>query len=236
LTNARFPTVVCEAGWSESHEELKQDARLWLLHTNGETRVVIILSFTESNPSTTSTHVAVDTETQMAVNPENTEEEEKTVLAGIDENTDPHYLAGKLFELNQEGKLKKPLIGNISASLYIYKATENGQDIVETFMATLLPPPSKDSDKAALPKHFGISVGDILGDSLPEGHKSDDEIQFCLADLQSVIKTSIPRTARLRATKRALQLLKNTVGFDDESEQTFTQRKRQRVAPIGTWK
>jgi len=50
LPGADFPTVICEAGWSERLEALLDDARLWLLHTNGQTKAVVLVSFTESYP------------------------------------------------------------------------------------------------------------------------------------------------------------------------------------------
>ncbi|CUS13745.1 unnamed protein product [Tuber aestivum] len=48
LRGARFPAVVCEAGWSETREQLIDDGRLWLLHTGGEPKIVIVVSFTET--------------------------------------------------------------------------------------------------------------------------------------------------------------------------------------------
>jgi len=54
LPDADFPTIVCEAGWSEDHLALMDDVRLWLLHTGGQTRLVIVISFTESYKKSTS--------------------------------------------------------------------------------------------------------------------------------------------------------------------------------------
>ena len=48
-----FPTVVCEAGWSEDHLTLMDDVRLWLLHTGGQTRLVVVISFKESHKMST---------------------------------------------------------------------------------------------------------------------------------------------------------------------------------------
>ena len=41
--------VVCEAGWAETLEDLKTDAKLWLLHTGGQTKIVIVICFTETH-------------------------------------------------------------------------------------------------------------------------------------------------------------------------------------------
>ena len=47
--DADFPAVVCEIGWSEKHAALEDDARLWLLYTDRQTRLVIIVEFTEDD-------------------------------------------------------------------------------------------------------------------------------------------------------------------------------------------
>ncbi|RPA95742.1 hypothetical protein L873DRAFT_1812523 [Choiromyces venosus 120613-1] len=229
LPDGNFPTVVCEAGWAEAHEELMQDARLWLLHTNGQTRIVIVLSFTENNPGTRI--VAVNQEVEPKVGTEGGANDEQTVLDSIDETTDLNDLAESLFNLNQQSKLRQPLVGNLKASLHVYKACEGGEDIVESFATILLPhPPADDSG----PKEFGITMQDLLGNHVPEGHNPADEIMFDLADLQEFVQRSIPRTERLRATRRAKKLLKSTVGLNEQ--ETFAQTKRRRLDPIGMWK
>jgi len=53
LRGSKFPSVVCEAGLSEKLEDLIDDARLWLLHTGGITKIVIVLCITESNTPNT---------------------------------------------------------------------------------------------------------------------------------------------------------------------------------------
>jgi len=54
LPAADFPTVVCEAGWCEDHLTLTDDVRLWLLHTGGQTRLVVVILFKESHKMSTS--------------------------------------------------------------------------------------------------------------------------------------------------------------------------------------
>lgn len=43
-----FPAVVCETGWTESMDDLRDIAKLWLLGTYGQTRVVVVVNFLES--------------------------------------------------------------------------------------------------------------------------------------------------------------------------------------------
>ncbi|PUU75371.1 hypothetical protein B9Z19DRAFT_1067466 [Tuber borchii] len=382
LLGGKFPTIVCETGWSESMEQLKQDARLWLLKTNGETKVVVVLAFREKYPKardgdsfelrpppliietcldtrnltanqslvisdaegekwnvdeatdaaaaraglnaeprrsvcegparhevilerwgvgseascqgapsaansdgvtftpnmsnnrpTPSTagseaiilktqnvindnHGATDGPTpsaassspttllsdnepiisttagcELAVPPVPRDDRQETLIAGIDEDTDLITLAERLFDLNEQGGLKPPLLGNVYATLHLFKATEAGDDIVETFFANLLPP---ETGAAETPNVFGITLRDLLGDRVPKGHDPAYEITFPLEDLKEVIQSSIPGTTRLRATDRAIKLVKESIGSNGEP--TFAQRKRQKLDPIEIWK
>jgi len=303
-----------------------QDARLWLLHTNGETKIVIVLSFTEVNskkdaasatshqeltiPTTASNDEANPPRLQTTGNdeanplqttgnqevtvptitgykatvhpmggdqsernlvPQTTLDEsernlaprtagdhsetnlvppttpdesasnlappttgdhsETNLIESIDEETDLHDLAEQLLILNEHGKLRQPLLGNVHARLHIFKASDAGDDIVQSFSANLLPP---EPEGSTAPTEFEITLLDMLGNQVPKKHDPADKITFVLEDLKEVIESSIPRTARLRATHRAIKLLKENVGLDEAP--TFAQRKRQRLDPIGIWK
>ncbi|KAG0134932.1 hypothetical protein HOY82DRAFT_601811 [Tuber indicum] len=225
LPRARFPTVVCEAGWAEDHEQLVQDARLWLLRTRGETRVVIVLSFRENIPPAPA--VVRDDETTTQNTPD-----EQALLDSINDTTVANDLADQLFTLNQEEKLTKPLVGNLEASIYVYKASEAADDIIETFSTKLLPPPPTDLADSS-PQEFGINLDELFGGHVPEGQNPKDQILFNLADLQDCVEESITRTELLRATHRAKKLLNAVVGADDE--ETFAQRKRRRAEPSCSW-
>ncbi|RPA90203.1 hypothetical protein L873DRAFT_1795630 [Choiromyces venosus 120613-1] len=107
----------------------------------------------------------------------------------IDHKTDLNDLAQWLFKLNEQGKLQHALLGKINASLHIYKACEGGEDIVESFATTLLLPPPKES---SAPNEFEMTIKDLFGNHVPEGHNLADEIVFALADLQQVMQSSIP--------------------------------------------
>jgi len=243
--NKKFPTVVCEAGFAESMEELKEDAKLWLLHTGGQTRIVIVLCLTETNPKTRilavnkeaeenddcTENTASDKETTLST--QESADDEQILLNSIDESTDLNNLAEQLFVLNQEGKLMQPLVGNLKATLHVFKAVEGGQSIEESFVATLLPPPTADSDRSE-PTEFRITMQDMLDNCLPKANDPTDEIAFSLAVLQEYIQSSIPHTERLRAAGRAEKLLKALGGLNNE--ETFGKRKRQRLGPIGVWK
>ena len=41
-----FPSMILEVGFSESYCELKLDAKQWLLHSNREVCVVVLIKFT----------------------------------------------------------------------------------------------------------------------------------------------------------------------------------------------
>ncbi|KAG0634938.1 hypothetical protein HOY80DRAFT_485453 [Tuber brumale] len=49
VKGSEFSVVVCEAGWAEKLEDLTTDAKLWLLNTGGQTKIVIVTCFTETH-------------------------------------------------------------------------------------------------------------------------------------------------------------------------------------------
>ena len=208
---AKFPTVVCEAGWSETHEELREDAQLWLLHTGGQTKVVIVLSFSENNANSP----------LQAAN-EESEDEEQTVVEGINESTNLNDLEEKLIELNQRRKLGQPLVGSLEATLYVYRAAEDSSDITESFSATVLPPSPAET---GVSKEFGLTMGDLLGDAVPEDQDPGDLIMFSLEGLQEFVLTSIPETEQIRAAVRAERLM--IEAGVREKKDTYGQAKRQ---------
>ncbi|PUU75338.1 hypothetical protein B9Z19DRAFT_1131471 [Tuber borchii] len=205
VAGGEFPTIVCEAGYSESEEVLLEDARLWLLQTAGQTKIVIILAFTEVMPK--GGQVAQDGDTPAG----ETQDGGQTFIPKINKETSVIDLAKQLFELNKEGKLAKPLVGNLTAKLSLYKASKTGEEIVEDFSTTKkcweAPP--------------------------PDGHAGDDKITFSIPSLLKYIERSIPYTELFRATHRAKKLRSKVDGL--EEEQTFAKSKRRRLDPMGPW-
>ncbi|KAG0638986.1 hypothetical protein HOY80DRAFT_1046509 [Tuber brumale] len=258
LPGARFPTVVCEAGWSEKFEALLDDARLWLLHTSGQTRAVILVSFTESyagsSPELGNNEPEVEKDipemgkgkTMMGVENDqlgggcekDAEEpvalsEEQIVLESIDETTGYHALAARLLDLNRQGKLKEPLVGTLGATVHVYKACEEGKEIKESFMATLLPPPEGDLEPPVgnLEKEersgFGVELVDLLGDNVPMGHDPKNKVMFSLKELEKFVGTSLPETEERRSFARAVKLLRAAGQW--EERESWAQSKRRRL-------
>ncbi|PUU75386.1 hypothetical protein B9Z19DRAFT_1067481 [Tuber borchii] len=180
--------------------------------------------------SETTLPISMIADGRSAVPPVTSDDRQEILLAEIDEDTDLNTLAEKLFDLNEQGGLKPPLLGNFYATLHLFKATEAGDDIVETFFANLLPP---ETVAAETPNVFGITLRDLLGDRVPKGHDPAYEITFPLEDLKAFIESSIPRTTRLRATDRAEKLIEKTVGVSGEP--TFAQRKLLKLDFTGVW-
>jgi len=214
---------VCEAGWSEKHTELMDDARLWLLHTAGQTCLVIILSFTETTVNNALPALGAEGEVASEASPGS--QDEKTIIDSIDEATNLNDLANKLFELNQAGQLSRPLVGNLGATIYGYRASEDGLDIVPKFEQTLLPQPEQEEDGGTL-TDFPLTMRDLLGENLPEGQNPEEKITLSLTTLLKLIERSIPRTARVRASRRAEMLLRKAGVWEEE---TFAQCKRRRL-------
>jgi len=202
--DAEFPSVVCEAGWGEELEDLKKDAQLWLLHTGGQTRVVIVVSFTEKMIKHSRKAPEQETEDEEEVQPGESASEEETVIDGIDEATDKNNLADRLLDLNRRGNLREPLVSDLGATLHVYRASEDGQDIVQTYGATLLPQLEVEGGG---PEEFGVTMQDILGDSIPEDKDPGHHIIFSLEELEDFITSSILDTERIRAARRAKKLM-----------------------------
>jgi len=74
----RFPAITCESGFSESWDNLMDDARLWLLGTEGQTKIVVVLSFMESQLRGNPVEDTTDT---------NSNTEEQTVIDSINQST-----------------------------------------------------------------------------------------------------------------------------------------------------
>ncbi|PUU73061.1 hypothetical protein B9Z19DRAFT_1069278 [Tuber borchii] len=224
VPDGEFPTIVCEAGFSEAKEELLEDAKLWLLKTAGQTKVVIILAFTEVMPKRG--QVALDGDTPAG----ETQDGGQTFIPKIDKEMSVTDLAKQLFEVNKEGKLAKPLVGNLTAKLSLYKASKTGEDIIEVFSTMVLPrPPANDPG----PTEFFITIEEVLGSPPPDGHAGDDKITFSIPSLQKYIERSITRTELFRATRRAKKLRSKVDGL--EAEQTFAKSKKRRLDPMACY-
>jgi len=137
----RFPAIACESGFSESWDNLMDDTRLWLLGTEGQTKIVVVLSFMESQLRGNPVEDTTDA---------NSNTEEQTVIDSINQSTTQTNLAEMLEQLNQRAKLEKPLIGDLSATLHLFHATKDYTDIEEFFNSTVLPLPVSGSTVRSL--------------------------------------------------------------------------------------
>lgn len=101
--DSQFPTIVCEAGWAETEEELREDARLWLQHTGGQTKVVIVVSFSEkrNRPSALQAQAANGGESGDG---EESGDEERATVEGINEKTNLNELTKKITRAQPERK------------------------------------------------------------------------------------------------------------------------------------
>ncbi|KAG0634358.1 acetyl-CoA carboxylase [Tuber brumale] len=141
LKTTRFPGIICESGFSESWDNLMDDARLWLLGTEGQTKIVVVLSFMESQLRGNQVEDTTDA---------NSDTGEQTVIDSINQSTTQINLAQMLEQLNQRAKLKNPLIGDVSATLHLFRAMKDYTDIEEFSNSTVLPLPVSDSTVRSL--------------------------------------------------------------------------------------
>ena len=219
----KFPSVVCEAGWAETEDELLEDARLWLLYTEGETKIVIIIAFAEiENKDAGET----GGETVGGSGTGRKRNAETMMIDTIDESTDYDELVETLIRLNKESSLQKRLVNDVSAILHVYRTTKDKKDVTEVFGETLLPPPSAESEA---PNKFEIELKDVLGDEVPDDRDATECIIFSLPELREFVEETLPHTELIRAHRRAEKLMRDA-GVWEERE-TFAQYKRRRRGP-----
>ena len=141
LNTVQFPAIVSESGFSESWDNLMDNACLWLLGTEGQTKIVVVLSFRESHLRGTPVEDITNA---------NSNTEEQTLIKSINQSTTQSNLAQMLEQLNQHAKLKKLFIGDLSATLHLFPAKKDYTDIEEFFNSTVLPLPVSDSTVRSL--------------------------------------------------------------------------------------
>jgi len=197
------------------------DARLWLLCTGGETKIVIMLSFTETK---TRSNPVAESESENDTTDRDSQTEEQKVIGAIDESTKTIDLAQTLQDLNEQAKLRTPLIGELKATLHIYRASEDHKDIVESFTTTVLPAPPVDFTGS---REFQITLSDIFGSGVPEGMDPMDPITFGLQFLEMGVAESLSHTTWLRAHRLAEKLMKEAGVWVEKG--TFVQHKRRRL-------
>jgi len=150
--------------------------------------------------------------------------EEQIMINSIDGSTNYHELAARLLDLNRRGGLREPLVGDLGATIHVFKASDDGKDIVETFTATLLPRPAIEQEA---PTRFGITLDDLFGGSVPTEQNPKKVFWFSLERLEKYVTSSLPQTERDRASARTVKLLKEAGEW--EERETYSQGKRRRL-------
>jgi hypothetical protein len=127
-----YPSIVVEAGWSESERDLIADARLWLWGTDPPVEFVIVVEHVEEK-------VLHDDR------PEDEKEERSFAEWEMEEtlsNGQPIELTGstadgqklerawqeQLLRLHHENKLMKPLLDPVQSTLHIYRRPRDNDD------------------------------------------------------------------------------------------------------------
>lgn len=217
-----FPSVIVEVGWAESMENLMDDARLWLLGTARQTKVVIVVKFTEAShddpPSSSSDSNADDTDGDVI--PESTEE--SILLATVTKATRFSVLAESLLDLHRRGALSKPLLGHITATLHVFRCSP-ANIIYEDFTTTVLPAPEMDADNTQ-PQTYALTLTDLYGDCpVPAGENRDQRFIMDMDDFRRDIAFQVPKMEKKRSMDRAKAFLEGS-GFW-ESKATFAGAK-----------
>lgn len=203
-----FPSLVVEVGWAESMEDLMDDARLWLLGTAGQTKVVIVVKFNEGScdnvPSTSSS-------TSSGSEPDNADGEHSTVstkesllLADVNSTTRLSILAEALRDLHLRGELEKPLLGDITATFHVFRCTTENT-VYEDFTTTVLPAPNSETNS---PQTYALTLEDLYGGSpVPAGEDPHQQFMMDMDDFRRDVAYQIPKMEVKRSLERAKAIL-----------------------------
>lgn len=197
------------------------DARLWLLGTSGQTKVIIIVKFTEDKrglfpqiSSASSTNGSIDTEDDDTGDtdpdadadaddvPQPTEE--GCLLSSINSTTGFSALAASILELHLRKALVVPLLGSITATFHVFRRTAD--TIYEEFATPVLPAPDADGDQV---QSYSLTLADLYGDNpLPAGEDPDYRFVMDMEDFRRDIAYQIPDMEEKRSLDRAEAILK----------------------------
>lgn len=245
-------------------EDLREDAKLWLLGSYGQTRGVVVVNFQESKSRGQADMATAISQPQQSINgvelivpaatapaSEGSESdgsnsidgpaaavhsqsetplpwisdsfvEEAELISTVNHSTKLRDLADALLDLHHLGRLSQPLLGDVNATLHIFRLNSAGDDILETFTATILP-----AAPAASPQTFALTLADLLGPAVTAEHRlnPDEEIVFPLDRLRKVISDQIPQQEKHRAQARGKAILKACEVWDEDLP-TFAQSMR----------
>lgn len=222
-----FPILVAEVGWAEEMDDLMDDVRLWLLGTDRQTKIVIVVKFTEhpraaysDSPAPSSASSAADadadantdtdTDTHIDADPDEPTEEDQ-LIASINESTRLGDLTEALLDLDYREALAQPLIGTLAATFHVFRLDET-DTIVEDFVATVLPAPALEEPDRRYYLDLGtLDLGTLYFERYPWLHEMYTlyiPILFDMAELREDIANQVPDMEGKRAADRALALLK----------------------------
>lgn len=209
-----FPSVVVEVGWAESMEDLMDDARLWLLGTGGQTKVVIIVKFNEGNcgnilsssPSPSSSSPTPTGSEASDAGGDHTPDstEESRLLADVTSTTRLSILAETLRNLHLRGELEKPLLGAITATFHVFRRTTE-DTVYEDFTTTVLPAPDADINP---PQTYALTLEDLYGGvPVPAGADAQQQFVMDMDDFRRDIAHQVPKMEVKRSLERAKAIL-----------------------------
>lgn len=170
---------------------------MWLLGTDSQTKVVIIVEFAE---------------VKAPADPELDTATEAALLASLDTSTTMKSVAKTLLSLHNNNKIATPLLGAIHATMHVYRLDPATNTPTECFTAVVLPVPD------APEPPFALTMEDIFGTAkrVPDGVAPDHQIVFDLDELREVINVQVPKMEWNRAVARAKKVLEDKGLFEDK--------------------
>lgn len=226
------------------------DARLWLLGTAGQTKVVIIVNFTEdrrgprTSASSAPSSSATGSDTETSAHDDGEDEgddtadgdasldpsepsEEALLLSTVNATTRFSALAAGILDLHLRGALAKPLLGSITATFHVFRRTP-ADTVYEEFSTTVLPAP--EPGDAEQRQTYALTLGDLYGDNpLPAGEDPHHRFVMDMDDFRRDIAHQVPEMEEKRSLDRAEAVLKKR-GFW-EGREPFAGAKKAKRKP-----
>lgn len=150
--------------------------------------------------------------------------EECILLASINRQTQHYKLASYLLDLHRRGRLSKPHLGRIDATVHIFRLNAARTDIEQTLTAVLLPAPQN-----SLTQSFMLTMGNLLARVAgAEGIDAAESVVFPLDELRDVGGEQIPKLEKIQSIARACAELKRVDAWEEKEPLAQIKRGRKR--------
>lgn len=202
-------------------DDVQWDARPWLLGTEGHTRVVVVVAFTEIPLERPNIATAAEADppqdgSTSGSSPDSEVDafpEETTLLASINDTREFVILAEALLSLHRQRKLHKPLLGSVVTTMHLLRPNPACDSITESFTCTLLPVPTA----LDAPQSIPLTLGDLLSPNIAIANSlnPDELILLPLVRVRAIVAKQLPKQESARSMDRAMGLRKKRAVWEE---------------------